>query len=304
MEEPIEAGATPKFKCRLMDSGEIVRVKFSRRETYAEVAGTRLLWSLGFFADEVFPVKLRCYGCPAMDPSKPEGQERMERLISDAIIERNFPGKELEQFPDQGWRWSELRYVDPIPGGASLAEVDAFKLLAVFIQHGDSKPPQQRLGCYSQDLVWQNGHPICRRPVLMMQDLGATFGMSTNRIGGFSAMYYKGWERMKIWDTAKEEQVLKETGARKCFGQLRSPFKNGLISPEIHEEGRQLLVSLLNRLSDQQIRELFQAARIDMAEEIVIKNGKSVPVTIEDWVAAFKEKRAQIMSRTCASSSQ
>jgi hypothetical protein len=104
IEESVDIGFTPKFKCILMDSGEIVRVKYSRRETFAEVGGTRLLWALGFFTDETYPVILTCYGCPEMDPSRPgETEKRIERVIPDAIIERNFNGIEIGRFPDQGW---------------------------------------------------------------------------------------------------------------------------------------------------------------------------------------------------------
>src|SRR6476661_3699500 len=58
-------GATPKFTCRLPD-GDEVKVKYGREngEVYAEVAASRLLWALGFGADRVYPVRVRCHGCP------------------------------------------------------------------------------------------------------------------------------------------------------------------------------------------------------------------------------------------------
>ncbi|HTV00781.1 MAG TPA: hypothetical protein VMF13_09600, partial [Luteitalea sp.] len=58
-------GNTPKFICEL-PGGERVKVKYGRDngEVFAEVAATRLLWALGFGADDVSPVKVRCKGCP------------------------------------------------------------------------------------------------------------------------------------------------------------------------------------------------------------------------------------------------
>ncbi len=301
VEEKLQVGASPKFKCRLMDSGEIVRIKFSRRETYAEVAGTRLLWTLGFYVDEVYPVKLRCYGCPELDPSKPDaGQKRIERVLPDAILERNFTGEELAQFPDQGWKWSELKRIDAKAGGATKAEVDALKLLAVFIQHSDSKPPQQRLACYSENLQWHESRLTCSMPVLMVQDLGATFGVGDAKVGAFSAMYYKGWERIDIWNSELEDRYLQENGRKVCFGRLTSAFQDGLFDPEISEEGRQFLSRLLNQLTDDQIRDLFRVARADQTKEVIVENGHETIVTIDHWLTAFKKKRDQINQRRCS----
>ena len=63
--EPKEklAGVTQKFLCKTK-SGDIVRVKYGKdnKEMYAEIAATRLFWALGFYADEVYPVKLKMPG--------------------------------------------------------------------------------------------------------------------------------------------------------------------------------------------------------------------------------------------------
>jgi hypothetical protein len=293
-------GASPKFKCALLDTGTVVRIKFSRRETYAEVAGTRLLWALGFFTDEVYPIKLRCFDCPQFDPSQPaEKEKRIERVVKDAIMERNFDGEELGQFPDQGWKWHELNSIGKRPSRATKAEMDALKLLAVFIQHTDSKPPQQRLGCYEKDLEFKDSITVCKNPVLMVQDLGATFGGGDRKVGAFSAMYYKGWERIDIWNEQKEDEFQRENGRRACFGTLTSPFQDGLIDPEISEEGRQFLDNLLSQLSDDQIRDLFHVARADKTDELIYENGQDQRVTVEHWLSAFKKKRNQIHERKC-----
>ena len=53
---------------------------------------------------------------------------------------------------DQGWRWGEVdEAIANLPEGPlrtrQRTHFDALTLLAVFIQHGDRKPEQQRLEC-------------------------------------------------------------------------------------------------------------------------------------------------------------
>lgn len=297
-----EEGYAPKFKCKLAGSEETVLVKYKSRETFAEIAASRLLWALGFYADEYYPVKLKCLGCPAKDPSqRSTEQTSVERVFEDAIIERNFPG-EIGEFNDQGWDWEELD--EKKLEGATKAEIDALKLLAVFIQHTDSKREQQRLGCYSKDIHQQNDMVTCKHPVLMIQDLGATFGKGGFSVTSISQMTLHAWKNQSIWNATKEgEFKTKNPGRTACFGNLISAkfaFRDGLSDPQISEEGRKFLASLLNQLSDQQIHDLFRVARADKTGEMIEDQGVKRVVTIEDWVAAFKVKRLQIDERRCS----
>jgi hypothetical protein len=287
-------GFSPKFKCKL-NNGATVRVKYSSRETYSEIAATRLLWALGFYTDEVYPVKLRCKGCPKNNPSHPAKDEpRIEMVFEDAIIERNFPGDEIGEFRDQGWKWEELDQVDPKFGGSSRAEVDALKLLAVFLQHSDSKATQQRLACYDDDLGSHFLRQICRHPVLMVQDLGATFGISAPKVEAFSSMYLRGWENEPIWKTE-----LEETEKGFCVGNVVPSLGGDLRDPEISEEGRKFLANLLNQLTDQQIANLFIVARAEKTDETFSDQGRKRDVTVDDWVQVFKRKRQEINDHRC-----
>lgn len=288
------AGFSPKFKCKLKD-GATVRVKYSSRETYSEIAATRLMWALGFYTDEVYPVKLRCLGCPQKNPSKPAKNEpRVEMVFEDAIIERNFPGEEIGEFGDEGWKWKELDQVDQQFGGSSRAEVDALKLLAVFLQHTDSKPPQQRLACYRNDLGQRLLNQTCRQPILMVQDLGATFGMSAPKVEAFSSMYLRGWESEPIWKTELEE---KKKGI--CVGNVVPSLGGDLRDPQISEEGRKFLSNLLNQLTDEQITNLFVVARAEKIDETLADQGREREVTVDDWVRVFKKKRQEINDHHC-----
>ena len=82
---------------------------------------------------------------------------------------------------------------------------------------------------------------------------------------------------------------------------MRSLIGN-LEHPLISEAGRRFLADRLMMLNDQQIHDLFTAARVERRGDTTRdQNGNSRPVTTEDWVRAFKAKRSQIVSHTCSS---
>jgi len=102
-------------------------------------------------------------------------------------------------------------------------------------------------------------------------------------------MNLNGWKNTPVW-------------SHDCIGNLVSAEfaeEDGLNNPRISEEGRRFLANLLNQLSDTQIRELFQVARVGITGETIEDHGHKRPVNIDDWVAAFKFKRNQINDRRC-----
>ena len=160
------SGSTPKFDCE-RPNGKKIKVKYGRdnAEIYAEVVASRLLTALGFPADRMYVVKrVRCFGCP---PDPFEGLQCLnegkpvESCFSNldytksvdfdyAVIERRLKGAELETKRVRGWGWDELTKIDPAAGGASRAQVDALRLLAVFLNHWDNKPKNQRVLCLDE----------------------------------------------------------------------------------------------------------------------------------------------------------
>ena len=304
--EPKEppGGTTPKFKCTLR-SGDVIRVKYDTPEVYAEIAGTRFLWALGFYADNDYLVKIRCLKCPEKDPWKPEKNEaRITRMIPDVMIEENFPGDIIEQSPDQGWNWSELSKVKSELGGATPVQIDAFKLMAVLIQHSDNKAVNQRLACYKSDMVINKGVAECHRPVLMIADLGATFGTTIGFITAGAKMDFENWKKTDIWNSAKEHDFMVQHNQQICIGNLANTHRageEGLFDPPISEEGRKFLADLLNQLTVKQIRDVFTAAGVNRMGQTIEENGVRRKVTVQDWTDAFVKKRQQINERKCPS---
>ena len=117
------------------------------------------------------------------------------------MIERPIPGDVMESGKDSGWAWVDLNFVDQTRGGAPVAQRDALKLLAVFMQNTDTKPAQQRLLCLDR----VQGLPAlpdgsCKHPFMMLSDLGKTFGKANmfNKDNP-GAVNLKAWSETEIW---------------------------------------------------------------------------------------------------------
>jgi len=79
--------------------------------------------------------------------------------------------------------------------------------------------------------------------------------------------------------------------------ELGRSFGGTLTNPRISEAGRAFLAGLLVQLSDAQLRDLFEAARVNLRPRGPGED--SPPASIDEWVAAFKLKRAQIVDQHC-----
>ena len=271
-------GNTPKFACRRTERGaaDDFRVKYGEAngEVYGEVAGTRFLWALGFPADRVYPVRVQCSEC-APDPWRErDPRPGSSQTFATAIVERVFAGTEIEEHAGQGWTWTEIEAIDPAAGGAPRAHVDALKLLGAFMQHRDSKQDNQRLVCPEDAVVAvAPGRQTCRRPLMMIHDLGSAFG-GPRRLFHTEKMSVAEWERQPVWKDA-----------RRCIANVSEEpdAREGLEYPHIGEEGRLFLARLLDGLDDVQLAALFDVARGDQ------RGG------VSRWVAAFRAKREQVI---------
>ncbi len=285
--EKKSGGRSPKFSCET-SPGAAVKVKYGPRnaEVFGEVLATRLFWALGFAADRMYPVRVRCHGCPT-DPAKgPEGTAT-EVVFNPAAIERKLPGRPMETRPESGWSWHELEDVGPDAPEGARAQRDALRLLAAFVQHTDSKPANQRLLCPEAEQVGRTG---CRRPVLMVSDLGLTFGHAGLLNRNVDSVSLATWSEMPVWkDPAR------------CVARLARSFTGSLGDPRISEAGRAFLAGLLAQLSDAQLRDLFDSARVRRRSSDPSNDPEEEgpPARVSEWVAAFKVKRAQIVDARC-----
>ncbi len=282
------SGHTPKFNC-VTASGDTLKVRYggSNGEVIGSVLASRLFWALGFMTDRVYPVRVTCKGCaadPWVDKHKVPGEQHD---FDFAVVERKPEGHEMkDKSKESGWAWTELPTVDVDAGGAPWHQRDALTLLAVFVQHTDSKAEQQRLLCLPGAL---RADGYCQKPFLAIHDLGLTFGhssMTNNRER--SSVNFKEWSTTTVWRDPKA-----------CVGRLSISHTGTLNDPVISEAGRAFLGGLLSQLTDKQLRDLFEVARVNRRPSDPTDSESTVSPDVEQWVAAFKEKRDQITSVRC-----
>lgn len=274
------SGTSAKFDC-VLDGGDIIKVKYGRNsEIHAEAAATHLLTTLGFAADHVRIVPLvRCYGCPrfpflttqllamARLPGllAPHGYEDAYTDFEWVAVEQRFAAPSIETDTTEGWAWFELKASEAPP-----ADLDAFRLLAVFLAHWDNKSANQRLVCLDE-LPAAPGQR-CAQPLLMIQDLGATFGPAKVNLTA--------WRDLPVW-----------ADRRSCTVSMRSLPYNGATFPEarISEAGRLQLARQLSQLSSNAVRSLFTDARFPEYH-----SGTDDERDLEVWMAAFRHRVDQI----------
>jgi hypothetical protein len=303
-------GFTAKFLCTL-PSGETIKIKYAKKgksnpEIQGEVVSSRLMRAIGFGADRMYLVKrVRCFGCPndpwalttqmhsSIDQVRKDfylrygTQDRNGNYVfepdygqftdfDNVAIERRMENQRIEGKDDQGWGYTELSKIDARRGGSVRAEVDALKLMSSFIQHSDNKPDNQVLVCLDPVIRSET----CESPFAAPQDLGSTFGSGWHRTS-HNKFDVEEWASTPIWKSASG-----------CEASLKTS-PTGEFEGNVSEDGRQFLASLLNRLSDQQIRDLFNGVRLNEYN----KEGPSRDVEL--WLRAFKAKRNEINSRKC-----
>ena len=271
-------GTTPKFNC-VLDTGGEIRIKYGKGpEIPAEAAATRLLRALGFSADEIALVRhLRCYGCP-LEPfatSKAVQSIRISGAYEKVIdydgfhdydwvaLERKYDASPIETATQEGWAFPELGRINPASGGAPRAHVDALRLTAVFLAHWDNKADNQRLVCDRRD--WPEATK-CPAPLMMLQDLGGTFGPRKVNL--------RRWRTSTIWaDRAR------------CRITMRHlPYSGATFQDvQVGEAGRTLAARMFERLTDEDIADLFRGARFDQKRGL-FSDVRPVP----GWVDAFK----------------
>ena len=270
-------GTTFKFDCTLA-TGETVRVKYGHEpEIHAEAAATRLLAALGYAADRVYLVpRLRCYGCPrnpfvtmhVLDVFRaPPAPEDDYVDFEWAAVERKFAAPPIEDDDRKGWAWWELKRVS-----APKDDLDSLRLLAVFLAHWDNKAENQRLVCMDAGYA-ESGSP-CRVPLLMINDVGATFGPDKVNVSR--------WRETPVWiDRAT------------CTVSMRMMPFGGSTFPDtrVTDAARLRVGRALASFTDQELREWFSAARFPQFYAST-DDGKD----LDAWVHAYRHRVTQMLS--------
>ena len=97
----------------------------------------------------------------------------------------------------------------------------------------------------------------------------------------------------------ESEEAMWKGDAAACIGHLGKSQSGTLGDPKISEAGRKFLADLLLQLTDQQLRDLFEVARVDQRSRR--PNSAEPPASVDEWVTVFKHKRDEIVSNRCSS---
>jgi hypothetical protein len=152
--------------------------------------------------------------------------------------------------------------------------VDDLKLIAILLQHGDSKAAQQKLICRPRDFV--PDEELCRQPYMYIYDLGKTFGSDGLKV---HPLDFERWKHQSVF-----------TNPVTCIGNLRQNAGNGrdgLTFPEISEQGRLFAANLLSQ---------FIADRSRIVAMFVVAHFETVDprYSVDDWADVFISKAREI----------
>jgi hypothetical protein len=318
--ESLSSGITPKFFCE-DEAGESLRIKYDETgkrvngapvgpvqqfnaEVYTEVAATRLLWVLGFAADRSYPVQVTCTDCPEEPWSyiagslglgwrrvqfayRREDWRRMARAevhFPVATLENRYPGQTLEESEDQGWSFSELLTIHDTP--AQRVHREGLVAVLSILQHADAKPGQQRLTCTDVGLSPEEESRGCQQPVMLVHDLGYTFGGGAGWLPFvYGKMDIDSWRSTPVWSDRAA-----------CVLHVRSAYNSTLHDTKISEAGRRFASELLAQLGRQQLEDLFRVARFEQAGQ-VDRHGRRI--TTADWADVLEAKIAELRANRC-----
>jgi hypothetical protein len=180
-------------------------------------------------------------------------------------VERRFPAPSIQTDVEEGWAWFELD-----ASAAPRADLDALRLLAIFLAHWDNKSQNQRLVCL--DSPADSSQADCNQPLAMIQDLGSTFGPTKVNLST--------WTYQPVWRNSRTCAV--------TMAEL--PFRGSTFEDvRISEAGRRQLLAGLDSLGEEDIRQLFADGRFD-----AFQSNTDDRRDIDRWTAAFKGRVEQI----------
>jgi len=253
-EEP--GGAAPKFDVE-DEQGVTWRVKVGP-EARAETAAARLLWAVGYLADEDYYVpELRVEGMPKLS----RGQEFVsaDGIVQGARLERRPAGRKKVGT----WSWSK----NPFVGSK---ELNGLKVMMALMNNWDIKSLNNAI------------YDVGGEHQYVVSDVGATFGRTGNTLTR---------TKDNLEHYSQSKFIRKTTPTHVDFFLASNPhFLNTVIFPHLVELRKRenvvkdiprgdarWLGQLLSRLSADQIRDCFRAA------------GQS-PEDIEGYTQALQER--------------
>lgn len=271
-------GASPKFKVK--DARGMTWVVKLGIEAQAETVATRLVWAMGYFAEESYYLdRAEIKNLPRLT----RGQEFVEggSTVRQVRFEPRRPGVRRGAI----WDWLSNPFV-------GTKELDGLKVLMVLLANYDTRLDNNRV------LLKKNPQTDQMEAQYVVTDIGATLG----RVGGLGGKRAKN----SLADYSSSKFVLGVNNGMVEFdydttpkggGKFASLFNPGYAKRQANKEKAMRNIPVGNviwmgaqlaRLSDDQLREAFRAAGYDSA-------------TTEGFVKTLRDRIGQL---TRLSSSQ
>ena len=125
----------------------------------------------------------------------------------------------------------------------------------------------------------------------MIADVGKTFGKAnTLNRDEPGSVNLKNWRAERVWRDAPQ-----------CVGNLPKSLTGTLDNPVISEAGRRFLAGLLSRLTDRQMRDLFETARFASR---TIRRRRRTRAPCRTGLTRLKGKIAEVVNRDCSQPTQ
>jgi hypothetical protein len=237
--EEVKSGTNPKFEVR--DSkGVVWRVKLGE-EVRPETAATRLVWAVGYFADEAYWVpEMVVRGLKQLS----RGQEFVSAggVVREARLER----KDSAQKKVGDWEWKKNPFV-------GTKELDGLRVLMALMNNWDLKT--------SNNAIYEMG----REHRYLVSDLGGTFGRTGSNFTR---------SKSDVNDYAQSKFIKRVSGKGVDFALDNRPFfitavylPYYLDRAEMEDVGKDIplphvewIAYYLNQLSQSQLQAAFRAA--------------------------------------------
>ena len=272
------------------------------REMYSEVAATRLLWALHYPADRMYRVaRVHCHRCPRHPfKDRDPAAEGRYTTFEDVAIELRYGAGQVENYDkwlDGGWSWGgellRLRYGWASDGFSPEQKMhfDGLVVLMNIVQQVSKPPHQNRLVCLRGNIQQLGQYKFCPDTVLLVHDLGATFGR--RRPDSLNS-----WREMRVWADP-------ETCSAALPARTLDQFKVERYA--IGKAGQAFILGLLDQLSDEHLRALFESAGFERYDLTLVASGgpassRESRAIIDAWIAAFREKVEQVRGGSCEES--
>lgn len=249
-----KAGASPKFKVR--DARGIVWSVKLGEEAQAETVATRLLWAMGYFADEAYYFdRVEIANLPRL--------ARGQNFVEGKTIVRGarFEPKRTDVKRGETWDWLENPFVGQ-------REFNGLKVMMVLLANYDTRLDNNQVYTATNS---ENGQLESR---YVVSDIGATFG----RVGGLGGKRVKNsledFRASKFILSVENGMVTFDysTKPKGAGGAFASLFNPGYAKRQANKEKAMRSIpvddarwigSMLARLSDEQLRDAFRAANYD-----------------------------------------